>query len=107
MIAGIAFAVLYIGLGIDYAIHLCLRYREALAENTDPRRALPLAAGDVGLSLLLCAITTAAGFFAFIPTPYSGVAELGLISGTGMFISLLVSLTFLPAASRQDPHESN
>jgi len=93
----IAFAVLYIGLGIDYAIHLCLRYREALAVNADPRRALPLAAGDVGLSLLLCAITTAAGFFAFIPTPYSGVAELGLISGTGMFISLVVSLTLLPA----------
>lgn len=93
----IAFAVLYIGLGIDYAIHLCLRYREALAENADPLKALPLAAGDVGLSLLLCAITTAAGFFAFIPTPYSGVAELGLISGTGMFISLIVSLTLLPA----------
>ncbi|GAB3675007.1 MMPL family transporter [Salinisphaera aquimarina] len=93
----IAFAVLYIGLGIDYAIHLCLRYREALAEADTPANALRLAAGDVGLSLLLCAITTAAGFFAFIPTPYSGVAELGLISGTGMFISLAVSLTFLPA----------
>ncbi|MES1924621.1 MMPL family transporter [Salinisphaera sp. T31B1] len=93
----IAFAVLYIGLGIDYAIHLCLRYREALAEDGHPLVALPRAASDVGLSLLLCAITTAAGFFAFIPTPYSGVAELGLISGTGMFISLVISLTLLPA----------
>ncbi|RJS93968.1 MMPL family transporter [Salinisphaera sp. Q1T1-3] len=102
----IAFAVLYIGLGIDYAIHVCLRYREALAERaaetTDRaasvRQALCVAIGDVGASLGLCAITTAAGFFAFIPTSYSGVAELGLISGAGMFISLLVSLTFLPAA---------
>ncbi|MGN8157937.1 MMPL family transporter [Salinisphaera sp. RV14] len=102
----IAFAVLYIGLGIDYAIHVCLRYREALAEiggrvasrAAGVRHALAAAIADVGLSLTLCAITTAGGFFAFIPTAYSGVAELGLISGVGMFISLVVSLTFLPAA---------
>jgi hopanoid biosynthesis associated RND transporter like protein HpnN len=93
----VAFAVLYIGLGISYAIHLCLRYREAAREGVATRGALRLAAGDVGLSLLLCAITTAVGFFAFIPTAYSGVAELGLISGVGMFISLVVSLTLLPA----------
>ena len=106
----IAFAVLYIGLGIDYAIHVCLRYREALGEFIQQagaaledragavRRALSAAIGDVGISLVLCAVTTAAGFFAFLPTSYSGVAELGLISGAGMFISLVVSLTFLPAA---------
>jgi hopanoid biosynthesis associated RND transporter like protein HpnN len=47
--------------------------------------------------LLLCAFTTAAAFFAFIPTAYSGVGELGLIAGTGMFISLVASVTFLPA----------
>lgn len=106
----IAFAVLYIGLGIDYAIHVCLRYREAALEMVEAaateladhgravRQALRVAISDVGLSLALCAFTTAGGFFAFIPTAYSGVAELGLISGAGMFISLLVSLTFLPAA---------
>lgn len=102
----IAFAVLYIGLGIDYAIHVCLRYRQALADlgaraadrAAGVRQALTTAIADVGTSLALCAFTTAAGFFAFIPTAYSGVAELGLISGVGMFISLVVSLTFLPAA---------
>ncbi|WP_423821576.1 MMPL family transporter [Salinisphaera sp. SPP-AMP-43] len=102
----VAFAVLYIGLGIDYAIHVGLRYREALAELGDTVsdrasgvvRALRTAISDVGLSLTLCALTTAAGFFSFIPTSYSGVAELGLISGAGMFVSLVVSLTFLPAA---------
>lgn len=106
----IAFAVLYIGLGIDYAIHVCLRYREAARTLVNDattaiadrgrvvRQALRIAISDVGLSLALCAFTTAGGFFAFIPTAYSGVAELGLISGVGMFISLLVSMTFLPAA---------
>lgn len=93
----VAFAVLYIGLGIDYAIHLCLRYRELLGSGLQAHSAMQTAAADVGSSLVICAITTAVGFYAFIPTAYAGVAQLGLISGTGMFISLLVTLTLLPA----------
>jgi len=93
----VAFAVLFIGLGVDFGIHFTLRYREARAASTDHERALDHAARDVGSSLVLCAFTTAIGFYAFIPTGYVGVAELGVISGTGMFISLLASLTVLPA----------
>ncbi|MBI3737193.1 MMPL family transporter, partial [Candidatus Sumerlaeota bacterium] len=40
---------------------------------------------------------TAIGFFAFIGTAYAGVSELGLISGVGMFLSMMISLTVLPA----------
>ncbi len=93
----VAFAVLYIGLGIDFAIHYCLCYRERLAAASAPRAALLGAAQVVGGSLALCAITTAVGFYAFIPTAYKGVAELGIIAGTGMLISLLLSLSLLPA----------
>ncbi len=93
----VAFAVLFIGLGVDFGIHFCLRYREAQTAGFDHPQALGRAARDVGSSLVLCAVTTAIGFYAFIPTGYAGVAELGLISGTGMFISLFTSLTVLPA----------
>ena len=48
-------------------------------------------------------LTTAIVFFAFLPTAYAGVAELGLISGTGMFISLFISLSLLPALIRLFP----
>jgi len=96
----VVFGVLYLGLGVDYAIHLCMRYRELLVDAGERRHALVSAAGDVGGSLVVCAITTALGFFAFIPTEYTGVSELGLISGTGMLISLVVSLTVLPALLR-------
>jgi len=93
----VAFAVLYIGLGVDYAIHLCLRCREIEKTGQPTAAALWQAARDVGASLLLCAVTTAVGFYCFAPTDYTGVSELGIISGTGMFISLLVTLTLLPA----------
>lgn len=92
----IAFAVLYVGLGVDFAIHICLRYREML-DQYPADRAVNSASRHIGTSLILCAITTAIGFFAFIPTAYRGVAELGLIAGVGMFISLAVSIFLLPA----------
>ncbi len=93
----VAFAVLYLGLGVDFAIHYCLRYREGRASGEDNGMALRNASVKVGGALFLCAASTATGFFAFIPTAYTGVAELGLISGVGMFISLAVTLTVLPA----------
>ncbi len=92
----IAFAVLYVGLGVDFAIHVCLRYRE-LAGREAKRQAITATIRHVGVSLVLCATTTAIAFFAFLPTSYRGVAELGLISGMGILIGLLVSLTVLPA----------
>lgn len=93
----VAFAVLVIGLGADYAIHYCLRYRELRQGGLENAAALNETSASSGISLLLCSFTTAISFYAFIPTDYLGVAELGLISGTGMFISLCITLTLLPA----------
>lgn len=99
----IAFAVLYIGLGADFAIHFLLRYREILEDGTPPLDAMRVSGGDAGAALTACTITNAIGFYAFMPTDYKGVAELGVISGTGMIISLLVTLTVGPALLRYFP----
>jgi uncharacterized protein len=93
----VTFAVLFIGLGIDYSIQFCMRYRELIDSGTQQGEAVLITASGVGRGLLLSCITTAIGFYAFLPTPYEGVAELGLISGTGMFISFFVNITILPA----------
>ncbi len=92
-----AFAILYIGLGVDYAIHICLRYRDQLAQGMEKLSAIAGAVKTIRGSLTLCTLTTATAFYAFVPTAFSGVSELGLISGTGMFINLLLSLSLLPA----------
>ncbi len=93
----VAFAVLYVGLGVDFILHFCLRHKELLATGIERVEALARTAHGVGASLVICAVTTAAGFFAFMPTDFDGVSELGLISGGGMFISLVASLVLLPA----------
>lgn len=96
-IISIAFASLYIGLGVDYAVHLCLYYRESKSQGHTNAEAVNHCLQGVGSSLFLCALTTAIGFFAFIPTDYSGVSELGIISGGGIFIGLFISIIIMPA----------
>lgn len=93
----ITFAVLYIGLGIDYSIQFCLRYKELIESESRHNDCIITTAQGVGRSLLICCITVATGFYSFIPTSYYGVAELGLISGTGMLISFFANITLLPA----------
>ena len=102
----VAFAVLYIGLGVDYAIHFCLRFRALLIDGSDKRDAIRKSIGDVGPALGLCSISTAIGFFAFVPTAYAGVSELGVISGTGMFIGFAITLSLLPALLHVLPEPS-
>jgi len=95
----VAFAVLFVGLAVDFGIHFALRYREALALISDKRRALAHTAGQygVGIPLLLCTLCTLVGFLAFMPTSYLGLAELGIISALGMVVAGLCSFTLLPA----------
>jgi hopanoid biosynthesis associated RND transporter like protein HpnN len=96
-VLSVAFAILYIGLGVDFAIHICLCFRECWEDRMTSEEAIQKSVRILGSSLFLCALTTSIGFFAFIPTDYEGVSELGLISGGGMFVGLITSLTLLPA----------
>ena len=96
-ILSLTFAVLFIGLGIDFAIHFGMRYVHLLGEGRPHETAITKAAAQVGSSLVICTITTAIGFYVFLPSDYRGVAELGLIAGTGMFLIVALTLTTLPA----------
>ncbi len=93
----ITFVVLNVGLGADYVIHVLLRYKELIAKGHAAEPALLETMRGVGSSLVLAAFTTAAGFYAFIPTQFSGVAELGWIAGTGVFFGFFAATTLLPA----------
>jgi len=93
----VAFAALFVGLGIDFGIQFAVRYRADRFEQPDLPSALRAAARGVGWSLTLAAISLIAGFFAFLPTAFRGVSELGLIAGVGMIVAYLFALTLLPA----------
>ncbi len=96
----ISFAILFIGLGVDFTIHLGMGYADALRRDPEGpeahRNAIEAAIRLVGSSLVICTATTATGFYVFIPTDNIGVAELGLIAGTGMLFNLLLTTTLFP-----------
>ena len=99
----IAFAVLFIGMGDAFSSHFCLRYRELIMRGESQRDALLDTFTSTGSALILCALTAAIGLYAFIPTHYIGVSELGIIAGTSMFIALLTTFTVLPALMKIMP----
>ena len=93
----IAFAVLFIGLGVDFGIQFSVRYRSERFKSNDLKTALAKAAEYSAVPLSLAAMATAAGFMSFLPTDYKGVSELGEIAGVGMLVAFFSSITVLPA----------
>ena len=93
----VAFAVLFIGLGVDFGIQFSVRYRAERHEVPLLREALAQAAEKIGVPLTLAAAAVAAGFMSFLPTDYRGLSELGQIAGVGMLIAYATSITLLPA----------
>jgi hopanoid biosynthesis associated RND transporter like protein HpnN len=93
----VAFIPLFVGLGADFSIQFSVR---GLAERISlgDLKAAMVAAGDgVGRSLALSAASIGAGFFAFYPTSFNGVAELGTIAGLGMIVAFFYCIILLPA----------
>ena len=96
-LVSVGFGILFVGIAVDFAIQFSVRYREIRREAPDPVAALRETGRRVGGQILVAAAATAAGFLAFVPTDFRGVAELGLIAGVGMLIAFVCTLTFLPA----------
>ena len=98
-LVSVAFAVLFVGIAVDFAIQFCVRFRGVhRREGSSTESALAGTMLRAGGAMLLAACAVAAGFFAFVPTSFRGVAELGLIAGVGMLIAFACTAIFLPAA---------
>jgi hopanoid biosynthesis associated RND transporter like protein HpnN len=94
----VAFAILFVGIAVDFAIQFTVRFRELSIGARNIREALDRTARRVGVQILIASVATASGFLAFTPTAFVGVASLGLIAGFGMLIAFASTITFLPAA---------
>ncbi len=96
----VAFAVLFVGIAVDFAIQFSVRFRaQRLPSGQIPpiRTALEHTGEETGHQILVAAMATMAGFLAFTPTAFVGVAQLGLIAGFGMLIAFICTVTVLPA----------
>lgn len=92
-----AFAVLFVGIAVDFGIQFSMRYRDERFHAENFVEALRRTGAGIGGPLAVAAAATAVGFLSFVPTDYSGVSDLGLIAGVGMLLALVLNLTLLPA----------
>jgi putative drug exporter of the RND superfamily len=89
--------MLGLGLGIDYALLMVSRFREASATEQNRFKCSSIAARQAGRTLVISASTVAIGFLALLTVPISEIRSIGvagfLVAGT----SVLLSITIVPA----------
>src|SRR5882724_9124660 len=88
--------MLGLGLGIDYALLIVSRFREALAEGYDPGRAADLSAAQAGKTLLISATTVAIGFSALLTVPISELRSIGIAGLLVTVLSVMLCTFILP-----------
>jgi len=88
--------MLGLGLGIDYALLMVSRFREAIAAGFDGPEASVLAARQAGRTLLISASTVAIGFLALLTVPISEIRSIGIAGVLVAGISVLLTNTLVP-----------
>jgi RND superfamily putative drug exporter len=89
--------MLGLGLGIDYALLMVSRFREALCTGCDKRVASMVAARQAGHTLLISASTVAIGFLALLTVPISEIRSIGVAGFLVAGICVLLANTAVPA----------
>ncbi len=90
--------MLGLGLGIDYALLMISRFREAIAAGNDGPTAGTIAARQAGRTLLISASTVAIGFLALLTVPISEIRSIGVAGFLVTGMSVLLTNTLVPAA---------
>ncbi|WP_267641263.1 efflux RND transporter permease subunit [Haloarchaeobius amylolyticus] len=89
--------VLLIGLSIDYAIHVVMRYREERDADTSPLAAMRTSLATVGGALVLVTTTTVVGFLSNLTSPIGTFRTVGVVAAVGIGSALLVFGVLVPA----------
>jgi uncharacterized protein len=90
-------AVVLLGLGIDFSIHVANRFHEEIVAGLSTEMALQRAVGETGQAVITGAVTSAVAFFALMVAETKGVSEFGFCAGAGVLASLAAVLWILPA----------
>lgn len=96
-LVSIAFMVLLVGLGIDFMIHFAMHVQEERTLGRTCQESIKASNHHIGAALALCAPTSAIAFLAFAPTDFTGMTQLGVVSGFGVLVAFGVAVTLLPA----------
>ncbi|MCH9045089.1 MAG: MMPL family transporter [SAR324 cluster bacterium] len=86
-----------LAVGVGASVHLLAIFYRDFQRRGDKEGAIVYALGHSGLPIVMTALTTAAGLYAFVTAEMAPIAHLGIFAGTGVLIALLYTLVLLPA----------
>jgi len=95
-----AVPILIVGLGIDYGIHITMRYREEIKSGKKISNSIVLTITSVGMALLLATVTTVVSFMSNLASPISLLAQFGVLCAIGIIGSFVTMTTFVPACKQ-------
>ncbi len=93
----VVFALVLVGIGVDYGVHIVMRTIEATHRGCTADEAVRTAIYHTGPGIVLGVACTVCTFYAVLGSDFKGLAELGLIGGTGILLCLLAMMVVLPA----------
>src|SRR5438552_2264396 len=95
----VQFLIALVGLGvaIDYALLMIFRFREELAQGEDVETALTETMTHAGRSVIVSGSTVAVGLLSMVILPLPFIRSIGLGGMLIPAVSVLVSITLLPA----------
>ncbi|MBU7031968.1 MAG: MMPL family transporter [Theionarchaea archaeon] len=91
------FAVLLLGIGVDFSIHFLNRFLEEITDHDDMQQAFMKTSLSTGKAILLGTLTTATAFGALYFSRLQGIMQMGIILALGLLITLTCVLAILPA----------
>ena len=92
-----AVPILILGLGIDYGIHLVMRYREERSEGYDSKGSAGRTVLFVGEALMLATLTTVVAFLSNLTSAMSAILEFGVLCAIGILSSFVVMILIIPS----------
>jgi RND superfamily putative drug exporter len=92
-----AVAMIGIGVGIDYALLIVTRYRQALRDGHQPESAVALAADTAGRSVVFAGTTVVIAVLGMLLINVPAVRGLAVGIALGVLMTMLAAITLLPA----------
>jgi len=90
-------AVILLGLGIDFSIHIISGFTERRAAGDNIAEAMEKTFLKSGKGILTAALTTACAFLTMVISHSRGMKEMGLVTGLGLLAILFATMLFLPS----------
>ena len=89
--------IIVISLTVDYAIQAVSHYRERRLVGEPVLEAVRTGLNNVGVPIVLAAVTTIASFLSILFSPIGVIGDFGVVAALGVALSLIVMLTLVPA----------